>query len=97
MTILVPTEEREALRSFFDERWSPEQLQAATDSAHGHDAQLWKVMAEDLGLSGLAVPEDLGGGGFTYADLLVVFEEMGTAPACSRSIRPRRACGSSRR
>jgi acyl-CoA synthetase (AMP-forming)/AMP-acid ligase II len=67
------------LRSFFAERWPQERLRAAADSAHGHDSQLWKAMAEDLGLHGLAVPEDLGGGGFTYPDLLVAFEEMGRA------------------
>lgn len=83
MTILAPTEEQEALRamlrSFFAERWSEQELRAAADSTNGHDAQLWRAMAEDLGLHGLAVPEDLGGGGFTYPDLLVVFEEMGRA------------------
>ncbi|RAY16591.1 acyl-CoA dehydrogenase [Actinomadura craniellae] len=81
--MLAPTEEQEALRatlrSFFAERWPEEELRAAAGSAHGHDPRLWKAMAEDLGLHGLAIPEDLGGGGFTYPDLLVVFEEMGRA------------------
>jgi alkylation response protein AidB-like acyl-CoA dehydrogenase len=83
MTIAAPTEEQEALRavlrSFFAERWPEEELRAAAGSEHGHDPRLWKAMAEDLGLQGLAIPESLGGGGFTYPDLLVVFEEMGRA------------------
>ncbi|WP_395111189.1 acyl-CoA dehydrogenase family protein [Actinomadura sp. SCN-SB] len=81
--LLAPTEEQTALRrmlrDFFAERWPEERLRAVAGSADGHDRELWQAMAGELGLHGLAVPEELGGGGFTYPDLLVVFEEMGRA------------------
>mgnify|MGYP001340858401 CR=1 FL=1 len=81
MTFLEPTEEQESLRSmlrsFFAEHWTETDLRAAVDATEGHPQQLWRTMAQDLGLHGMAIPEDLGGGGFTYPDLLVVFEEMG--------------------
>ena len=36
-------------------------------------------MAEQLGLQGLAIPEEFGGHGFGFAELGVVLEEMGRA------------------
>jgi alkylation response protein AidB-like acyl-CoA dehydrogenase len=41
-----------------------------------HDAELWKGLCRD-GLVGLTVPEELGGSGGTFKDLMVVVEEMG--------------------
>ncbi len=83
MAYLEPTEEQEALRaslrSYFADRWPESELRATVDSDSGHPETLWRSMADDLGLHGLAVPEELGGGGFTQADLLVAFEEMGRA------------------
>ncbi len=82
-TVLTPTPEqlelRDTLRSLFAERLPHERLRAALDSGQGHDPRLWDEMASGLGLHGLAIPEEFGGGGFTYPDLLVVFEEMGCA------------------
>ncbi|HLH46891.1 MAG TPA: acyl-CoA dehydrogenase family protein, partial [Acidimicrobiales bacterium] len=40
---------------------------------------VWRQMAEQLGLQGLAIPEEHGGSGYTYVELTVVFEEMGRA------------------
>ncbi|MDX6739354.1 acyl-CoA dehydrogenase family protein [Actinocorallia sp. A-T 12471] len=42
----------------------------------GHDPALWSLMAE-LGLQGLAVPEEHGGAGCGLAELAVVLEELG--------------------
>ena len=39
-------------------------------------------MAGELGLQGLAVPEEYGGSGFGYVDLGIVFEEAGRALLC---------------
>ena len=43
----------------------------------GHDLELWSVMARQVGLHGLAVPERYGGAGCGPVELAVVFEEMG--------------------
>jgi alkylation response protein AidB-like acyl-CoA dehydrogenase len=40
---------------------------------------LWRTMAQDLGLQGLTVPEDLGGGGYGPVELALVMEEVGYA------------------
>jgi alkylation response protein AidB-like acyl-CoA dehydrogenase len=49
------------------------------DHPRGHDVQLWRRMAGELGVQGLAVPERFGGSGFSFADLAVVLEESGRA------------------
>ncbi len=40
---------------------------------------LWRLLATDLGLAGLAVPERAGGSGGTFVDLAVALEEAGRA------------------
>jgi alkylation response protein AidB-like acyl-CoA dehydrogenase len=40
-------------------------------------------MAEQLGLQGLAIPEEFGGAGYSYVELIVVLEEMGRALLCA--------------
>lgn len=49
-------------------------------SAGGHDPALWQGMA-DLGLLGIAIPEEYGGAGAGYLELCVVAEEVGRALA----------------
>jgi alkylation response protein AidB-like acyl-CoA dehydrogenase len=53
----------------------------ATDA--GYDEASWHRMAGELGLHGIAVPEQWGGAGAGVAELAVVFEEMGRALLCS--------------
>ena len=40
-------------------------------------------MGEQLGLQGLIIPEEYGGSGFSYVELIVVLEEMGRALLCA--------------
>src|SRR5687767_1827595 len=49
------------------------------ESDEGHEPAVWSQMAEQLGLQGLAIPEEHGGSGYGHAELAVVFEEMGAA------------------
>ena len=49
----------------------------------GYDAAVWSQMAEQLGLQALIIPEEFGGAGFTYVELIVVLEEMGAALLCA--------------
>ena len=43
----------------------------------GYDVAVWTQMAEQLGLQGLAIPEEHGGSGFGPVEQLVVLAEMG--------------------
>ena len=49
---------------------------------HGYDADAWPRMAEELGLLGLAIPEDYGGAGAGFTEVGIVAQEMGRALFC---------------
>lgn len=65
---LVPTEEQRHLR---------DAARRFAASPPGRDA--WRRLAEDLGVTGLIVPERHGGAGAGAAELTVVLEELGAA------------------
>src|SRR4051812_1911132 len=49
------------------------------ETEEGYDPAVWEQMGSQLGLQGLAIPEEYGGSGYTYVELVVVLEEMGRA------------------
>jgi alkylation response protein AidB-like acyl-CoA dehydrogenase len=77
------TEEQEELRKVvrqFLETKSPEaEVRRLMDTADGFDAAVWSQMGEQMGLQGLIIPEEFGGSGYSYVELIVVLEEMGRA------------------
>jgi alkylation response protein AidB-like acyl-CoA dehydrogenase len=46
-----------------------------------YDAKLWRVLAAEMGLAGLLVPEELGGAGAGHRVAALVLEELGRAVA----------------
>lgn len=86
-TATTSYEEREALRASlraFFARHSPEtEVRRLMATSEGYDPAVWRRMAAELGLQGMAVPEQFGGGGFGAAELQVVMEEMGRALVCA--------------
>jgi alkylation response protein AidB-like acyl-CoA dehydrogenase len=53
------------------------------ETEEGYDPAVWAQMAQQLGLQGLHIPEEHGGSGYTYIELVVVLEEMGRALLCA--------------
>jgi len=74
---------RATLRSFLEERSNEQAVREHMASDAGWDRAIWKQMAEEMGIAGLIIPEEHGGAGFGYVELLVVMEEMGRALLCS--------------
>ncbi|MGX4695408.1 acyl-CoA dehydrogenase family protein [Streptomyces sp. JNUCC 63] len=74
---------RESVRKLLTEQASSERLRQVLESPQPYDATLWKTMAEELGLHGMAVPEEYGGSGFGFMEQAVVLEEMGRVVHCS--------------
>src|SRR3954454_3403763 len=73
---------RDAVRRFLRE-WSPESaVREAMETEAGYDHKTWLIMADQLGLQGLLIPEAYGGSGFTIRELGIVMEEMGRALLC---------------
>jgi alkylation response protein AidB-like acyl-CoA dehydrogenase len=70
---------RATLRRFFEERSPSAETRRVMDTPEGYDPALWKSMAEELGLQGVALAEEHGGQGFGFLELGIVVEEMGRA------------------
>lgn len=74
---------RKVVRSFLTRYSTEADVRRLAADPRGHDPVVWRRMAAELGLQGLAVPEEYGGSGFGYADLGIVFEEAGRALLCA--------------
>lgn len=70
---------RNTLRSFLQDRYPFEQRRAASGAPSGWRPQIWKSLAEDLGVLGMSLPERAGGLGGDPTGTLVVMEELGRA------------------
>ncbi|MEU5883562.1 acyl-CoA dehydrogenase family protein [Spirillospora sp. NPDC047279] len=84
---LVVTEEQEelraALRRFFADKSPSAEVRRLMQTPAGHDPAMWRQMAEQLGLQGLAVPEEYDGAGYGMREVAIVLEEMGRALVCA--------------
>ena len=75
-------EEQEMLktmaRDFFTNECPKTHVREMMDDEKGYSPELWKKMAE-LGFLGLVIPEEYGGTGGNFIDLMVLMQEMGRA------------------
>lgn len=74
---------RKSVRRFLDEKSPVTEVRRLMETSEGYDPAVWKQMGEQLGLQGLAIPEEFGGSGYGYVELGVVFEEMGRNLICA--------------
>ncbi|MFE9649238.1 acyl-CoA dehydrogenase family protein [Streptomyces sp. NPDC006365] len=74
---------RKVVRSFLTKYSGEADVRRLAADPCGYDRAVWRRMGAELGLQGLAVPEEYGGSGFGYVDLGVVFEEAGRALLCA--------------
>ncbi|MEU7811682.1 acyl-CoA dehydrogenase family protein [Pseudonocardia sp. NPDC049154] len=82
MAVTLTAEQRElrtVVRGFFADRSDEAEVRRQMDTAQGYDPALWRQMAEQLCLQGMAVPEEFGGAGFGHVELGLVLEEAGRA------------------
>ncbi len=73
---------RATVRRFLAERSPESEVRRLMETTEGYDPVVWSQLAE-LGLPGLAIPEEYGGSGFGFLELEIVFEEMGRALLCA--------------
>jgi alkylation response protein AidB-like acyl-CoA dehydrogenase len=69
---------RQSAKDFLAKECPMTLVRKMMDDESGHSPELWKKMAE-LGWQGLILPEEYGGAGLNFVDLVVVLEEMGRA------------------
>jgi alkylation response protein AidB-like acyl-CoA dehydrogenase len=68
---------RRTVRQFLDQKSPETEVRRLMATDDGYDVAVWKQMGEQLGLQGLAIPEEFGGSGYGYIELIVILEEMG--------------------
>ena len=91
-TVFAFTEEhdelRATIRAFLAEHSDETAVRAQMATERGYDPEVWTLLAEQLGLPGLIVPEAHGGAGLGYVELCIAMEEMGRALLCAPYSRP---------
>ncbi|MGB0436128.1 MAG: acyl-CoA dehydrogenase family protein [Mycobacterium sp.] len=73
---------RAAVRAFCAEYADESSVRTSMESDPPFDPGVWARLGSELGVLGLAVPEDEGGAGGTLVDQAVAVEELGAALAC---------------
>jgi alkylation response protein AidB-like acyl-CoA dehydrogenase len=74
---------RKTVRQFLEAKSSEDAVREQMDTENGFDPAVWSQMGEQMGLQGLIVPEEFGGSGYGYIELIVVLEEMGRRLLCA--------------
>jgi len=70
---------RDSVRRFLADRAPLTKVRELMETEDGLDRAVWDQVGAQLGLLGLAIPEEYGGGGFTFAEQAIVLEELGAA------------------
>ena len=73
---------RRTVRQFLDKTSPETEVRRLMASERGYDADTWHRMADELGLLGMAIPEEYGGAGAGFTELGIVAQEMGRALFC---------------
>ncbi len=74
---------RDAVRKFMEAKSPSGEVRRHMETVEGYDENVWKQMAQELGLQSLHIPEAHGGQGFSFVELGIVLEEMGRALLCA--------------
>jgi alkylation response protein AidB-like acyl-CoA dehydrogenase len=74
---------RKTVRAFLEAKSDESAVREQMETENGFDPAVWSQMGEQMGLQGLAIPEEFGGSGYGFVELGVVLEEMGRALLCA--------------
>src|SRR5580693_7037221 len=70
---------RASVRRFLADRAPISAVRELMETTEGLDPAVWRQAGEQLGLQGIAIPEEYGGSGFSFAEQAIVLEELGAA------------------
>jgi alkylation response protein AidB-like acyl-CoA dehydrogenase len=74
---------RRTVRQFLDAKSPETEVRRLMETTDGYDPAVWKQMGQELGLQGLAIPEEHGGQGYSFIELGIILEEMGRVLLCA--------------
>lgn len=81
------TEEQQMIQStaasFFADVSGSEAVRTAMATEQGYDDALWQSLCQDLYLQAITIPEEFGGLGLGFVELVAVMEQMGRYVACA--------------
>jgi alkylation response protein AidB-like acyl-CoA dehydrogenase len=75
----VETDLRGSVRDMLATRSPVSRVLANIENGEAYDAATWRTLATEMGLAGIAIPEQFGGGGASLREAAVVLEELGRA------------------
>ncbi len=70
---------RDTVASYLADHYDFDKRRASVASPEGWRPEVWKAFAQDLGILGAALPEDLGGLGGDATSTMIIMEEFGKA------------------
>lgn len=74
---------RDTAQAFLAEVSSSNTIRSAMDTEQGFDPQIWQRICEEMYWQAIHIPEEYGGMGLGYVDLVVMLEQMGRYLLCS--------------
>ncbi len=74
---------RKVVKDFLNAKSDEAAVRELMETEAGYDQAVWTQMAEQMGLQGLVIPEEYGGSGYSFVELIVVLEEMGRRLICA--------------
>ncbi|MDQ2876335.1 MAG: acyl-CoA/acyl-ACP dehydrogenase [Actinomycetota bacterium] len=74
---------RRVVRQFLESKSPESAVREQMETESGYDPAVWSQMGDQMGLQGLIIPEEFGGSGYSYVELIVVLEEMGRRLLCA--------------
>ena len=74
---------RKTVRAFLEQKSAEAEVRTLMETEAGYDTAVWKQMGEQLGLQGLAIPEEYGGSGYSWVELGIILEEQGRRLLCA--------------
>jgi alkylation response protein AidB-like acyl-CoA dehydrogenase len=77
------SEFRTVLRRFFDDLSPSQEVRRLMETDDGFDPAHWQRISQELGLTGIHIPEAYGGQGFGFVELAIAFEQMGRRLVCA--------------
>jgi alkylation response protein AidB-like acyl-CoA dehydrogenase len=73
---------RRTVRRFLEEKSPESEVRRLMETETGYDPAVWAQASDQLGLQGLAIPEEYGGAGCSAVEVMIVLEEMGRRLFC---------------
>ncbi len=74
---------RDFVRRFMSDKSPTTEVRRLMETPRGFDEAVWRQLAADLALTGIAIPEAYGGSGFGPVELGIAMEEQGRSLLCA--------------